>query len=147
MSAKWLVGTAVFLMVLAFAIAGVVTFGLTGSAAMSNSAGSGRGAPSHLVEATVTTISLTPTDGAVVSSVSAMGSGFSDTSAISFLFGGVPVGGPCTSDGSGDFTCTFNVPYAPAGPFSVVATDASLLSANAIFTVTPSLSLSASSDV
>jgi hypothetical protein len=97
-----------------------------------------------------------PTADAPYSSVAATGSGFADDSTISFTFDGEAVTSTCSTDASGSFpgttgtACTFTVPVVPNGDNggqNVIATDPSMDTASANFTVTPVISLSPSEGV
>ncbi|MGD0396486.1 MAG: IPT/TIG domain-containing protein, partial [Nitrososphaerales archaeon] len=86
-------------------------------------------------------IALSPMQGAVGATVTATGAGFAPFSAITIKFNGATqttIPATVTTDASGAFTATFNVPSSPTGPQTVTATDASGNIATAAFTVTPS---------
>jgi hypothetical protein len=95
----------------------------------------------------VAAIVLNPTHAKVGTSVLITGSGFADTSAITFTYDGsaiVPTDAPITSDGSGGFTAHITIPAGVEGVHPVVATDASLGTATANFTVDSFISISPS---
>jgi uncharacterized protein (DUF2141 family) len=96
-------------------------------------------------------ISLSPSAGAVGSSVTINGSGFApfDTIALTFDRSSVSVTASgvtaCTTDASGRFSsCTFIVPPKTAGSYTVTATDRSANSASASYTVKPLIRLTSS---
>ncbi|MGD0719207.1 MAG: YncE family protein [Thermoplasmata archaeon] len=73
---------------------------------------------------------LTPSSGAVGSTIAATGTGFSTNSTILFTFNATVVNSTCAADSSGNFPgetptpCTFKVPADPIGAYNVVASDA-----------------------
>jgi hypothetical protein len=82
-----------------------------------------------------------PMAGPVGTTVTVTGAGFAPTSAITLKFNGAKVTtvpATVTTDASGAFTATFNVPSSATGPQTVTATDASANIATAAFTVIPS---------
>lgn len=92
-------------------------------------------------------IVLNPTHAPVGTSVLITGSGFALTSAITFTYGGSPItptDGPITSDGTGAFTAHITIPVGVQGIHIVAATDASLGTASANFTVDPAITLTPS---
>jgi large repetitive protein len=98
----------------------------------------------------VASVMVTPIMGAVGSVVTASGSGYAASSAISMKFGGVSVTttpSPCDTNSAGSFSCSFLVPATPLSTYTVTATDASSNSASAFYTVTTSLMLSLTSGV
>lgn len=83
-------------------------------------------------------ITLTPTTGAVGSSVTIDGTGFTATDNISSTFDGIalvtdPVGPVVDADGN--FTADFTVPSKPAGAYAVVCTDENAGTDDATYTV------------
>jgi hypothetical protein len=86
------------------------------------------------------TLLLTPSSGAVGSSVVATGVGYKPSHPLTFAFGGVPFtssncsAGSLTTSASGGLNCTFPVPFVAGGAYSVLASDPNN-SASAIFTV------------
>ncbi len=91
-------------------------------------------------------VELSSNSGSVGSSVTATGSGFAASSAMTVTWspGSITV---CTTttNGSGSFTCAFQVPSDVQGVHTVTGTDASSNSAAASYTVNPKIALSASS--
>lgn len=96
------------------------------------------------------TLTLNPTSGPVGEVVAATGSGFADSSTVTFTFDGTGVASICQTNGTGSFPgttgtpCLFAVPAAPSGNDSggnVIATDAFSNSAAASFNVTPDLTI------
>ena len=93
-------------------------------------------------------LSLSPSTGVVGTVVTATGTGFAASSAITMYFDGTAVPAACTlNDGTGTFTCTFTVPAAPNGANTVTARDTAGDSATATFTVNASLSVSPTSGI
>lgn len=85
----------------------------------------------------VAAITLTPDNGVVGATITIDGTGFSASEAITLTYGGAaltPVA-PITTDGAGVFSGTFLVPTSVQGIHSVVATDVTLLTDDADFTV------------
>jgi hypothetical protein len=82
-------------------------------------------------------ISLSPTSGAIGTSVTISGSGFADSSALTATFNGSMVWtGTSTYSGVVPSGATFNVPTVSASAYTVTVTDASSNSASAILNVT-----------
>ncbi len=117
----------------------------------------GSSAPPAKFAVTVPSISVSPGSGAVGSTVTVKGQGFSaDTPLVSLVFDGQPVatcslGGSLTSGspgagGAGAFSCSFPVPSGTTGT-SVIATDASGAVASGKFVVTAPPSSSPASAV
>jgi hypothetical protein len=79
-------------------------------------------------------VSEKPVRGSAGSSVTMMGTGFAASSAITVTFNGVAVG-TGTTDSTGSFTLTYQVPNDAAGSYSVVAKDAASNMATAKFTI------------
>ena len=101
-------------------------------------------------------LSLSLSGGIYGTSVTATGTGFAAVSLTSLKFAGSSTpftgctdgtfsSGSVTTDGSGGFVCTFNVPAAPLGVDPVQATDASSNTAAAAFTVASTWSFTWSS--
>lgn len=89
-------------------------------------------------------LSLSPTNGVVGTTVTATGAGFAASATITITFGGATVTtspSPCTSSTAGGFSCTFVIPTSPAGATSVVASDGTN-HASASFVVNPKITLS-----
>ncbi|HTP55013.1 MAG TPA: hypothetical protein VML94_08680 [Thermoplasmata archaeon] len=98
----------------------------------------------------VTYLTLTPSSGPFGTTVQVSGAGFKPMSAFTVSWGALTVCGGGKISSLGAFTeanCSgaFKVPYTPAGPHSLEATDAAGYSANAVFVVTPKLTFSPSS--
>jgi len=94
-------------------------------------------------------ITLSPTNGPIGSSVNVTGSGFAASQPVIVTFAGSTVATTPVSfstNGFGFFNASFTIPTGQtAGGKTVNATDASSNAANATFTVTPSISLSPTS--
>jgi hypothetical protein len=94
-------------------------------------------------------VTLSASSGIVGTSVTASGSGFAASSATTVTWSpGSVVVCPSTStttNSTGSFRCTFQVPSDVQGSHTVTGTDASTNSAAATFSVVPSISLSAAS--
>jgi len=87
----------------------------------------------------VPTIVLNPITGPAATTVTVTGTGFAATSAMNIKFNAVTqttVPATVTTSAAGAFSCTFNVPSIAAGPYTVLATDASSGSDSDTFTVT-----------
>jgi hypothetical protein len=81
-------------------------------------------------------ISLSPSAGAAGSSAGVSGNGFTPNSTIAVSFDGKSVPTDCAADATGSFSsCTFTVPTADAGSYTVTASDGGKNSAQATFTV------------
>lgn len=103
---------------------------------------------SKTFKVTVPAIRLSPSEGAVGSTYTITGSGFSADSGVLISFGGVLQspsacslgafsGTTITTNAAGAFTCTYSVPNENAGSYSVVGTDtATGLTSTKTFTVT-----------
>ncbi|MCI4323454.1 MAG: YncE family protein, partial [Thermoplasmata archaeon] len=93
------------------------------------------------------TLTLTPTNGDIASTVAATGTGFSKDSPITFTFAGITVTSACATDATGSFpgttgtTCRFTVPSTATGAENVVASDGTYAT-TATYNVTGGLSLS-----
>jgi flagellin-like protein len=101
---------------------------------------SGSGSSTFTVSTVVVpAITLNPTTGPSATTVTVSGTGFAATSAMNIKFNGVTqttVPPAVTTSAAGAFSCTFYVPAIAAGPYTVLATDASSGSASTSFTVT-----------
>lgn len=89
----------------------------------------------------VAAITLTPDNDVVGATITIDGTGFSPSEDITLTYGGAPLTpvAPISTDGAGVFSGTFIVPASVQGIHSVVATDETLLTDDADFTVNPNL--------
>jgi len=86
-------------------------------------------------------MTLSPMQGPVGTTVTVAGVGFASLSTITIKFNGAAqttTPATVTTDASGAFNATFSVPSSPTGPQTITATDASANTATATFTVIPS---------
>ncbi|MDV2989674.1 MAG: hypothetical protein P3T54_05970 [Dehalogenimonas sp.] len=91
-------------------------------------------------------IILTPVSGAVGSAVTVTGSGFSANTSVSFEWDGSAISGVAavTTNATGGFTKTFNIPNATSGEHTITARDATG-PAEAVYTVAAKITLNPTS--
>ncbi|AKG53006.1 hypothetical protein DGWBC_0319 [Dehalogenimonas sp. WBC-2] len=91
-------------------------------------------------------IVLNPSTGAVGSSISVTGTGFGESTSISFEWDGTAIAGvtAATTNSTGSFTKTFNIPTAISGEHTITARDASS-SAEAVYTLAAKITLTPTS--